>query len=67
MVVLVRCCDDTCSLALKSHLDDLINTGLISAFLHEGVWVKTGDSPVKRKYPASRRPRKRVAALVSSF
>jgi hypothetical protein len=67
MVVLVRCCDGSCSLAMKSHLDDLINAGLISAFLHDGVWVKTGHSPAKREYPASRRPKKRLVALVSSF
>ena len=66
MVVLVRCCDDSCSLALKSRLDTLINAGLISAFLHDGVWVKTGHSPVKLD-PVPRRPRKRVTALVTSF
>ncbi len=66
MVVLVRCCDDTCSLALKSRLDKLINAGLITAVLHDGVWVKTGHSTARRD-PAPRRPKKRVTALVTSF
>ena len=67
MVVLVRCCDGSCSLALDSHLDDLIDAGFISAFLREGVWINTGRSLGKRDNPATRRPKKRVAALVSSF
>lgn len=67
MVVLVRCCDGSCSLALESHLDDLIKAGFITAFLDDGVWIKTGLSLVKREYPATRSPKKRVSALVSSF
>ncbi len=67
MVVLVRCCDDTCSLALKSRLDKLIKAGLVTAVLHEGVWVKTGHSTATRDPAPPRRPKNRVTALVTSF
>ena len=67
MVILVRCCDGTYSLALNSRLDDLIDAGLISAFLREGAWVATGPPPAKRDRPAAESPTRRVTAFVSSF
>lgn len=67
MVILVRCCDGTCSLALKSRLAELIREGLVSAFLQDGQWIRTGHPPVKRDFPASKHPKGRLAALVSSF
>ncbi|MCM2357292.1 MAG: hypothetical protein NDI77_04030 [Geobacteraceae bacterium] len=67
MVILVRCCDGTCSLALQSRLGELIKDGLVTAFLRDGEWVMIGRPPVKRDRPATRRPGGRVAALVSSF
>lgn len=67
MVILVRCCDGTCSLALKSRLDELIKEGLVSAFLQDGEWIRTVHPPVKRDVPAAKRPKGRLAALVSSF
>jgi hypothetical protein len=66
MVVLVRCCDDSCSLALKSRLDKLINAGLISAVLRDGEWVKTG-LPALKQNPVPRRPKNRMTTLVSSI
>lgn len=67
MVLLVRCCDGSCSLALKSRLGELIKEGLVTAFLRDGEWVLTGQHPARRDWPATRRPRERLAALVSSF
>jgi len=39
MVLLVRCRDNTCSVALKSRLNDLANDGLVTAYLRNGEWV----------------------------
>lgn len=39
MVVLVRCNDNTCSVALKSRIDDLADEGLITAVLRDGEWI----------------------------
>lgn len=63
MVILVRCCDDSCSLALKSHLPGLIKDGLVSAFLRNGEWVEAKrpvvainrldiNTPLRRSNPA---------------
>lgn len=67
MVILVRCCDGTCSLALQSRLGELIKDGFVTSFLQDGEWVMIGRPPVKRDCPVTSRPRGRVAALVSSF
>jgi len=39
MIVLVRCKDGSCSVALESCLDGLINSGIITAYLDRGKWV----------------------------
>ena len=39
MILLVRCRDNTCSVALKSNLNDLINEGLVTAYLRNGEWI----------------------------
>ena len=44
MVVLVRCSDNSCSVALKSHLKQLVNAGLVSAWLRNGEWVESEKS-----------------------
>jgi hypothetical protein len=46
MVILVRCSDDTCSLAMESLLPGLIRDGLVSAFLRNGEWVEAKRSVV---------------------
>jgi hypothetical protein len=46
MVLLVRCRDNTCSVALESRLNDLVNEGLVTAYLRNGEWVA-----VPRKEP----------------
>ncbi len=67
MVVLVRCIDNTCSLALESRLNELINEGLIAAFLQEGTWVKADRMHEHHDYATTFRPARRLTAMVSSF
>ncbi len=66
MVVLVRCYDDTCTLALESRLTELINEGLVAEVLRDGTWVATEP---KRSWTESVQPvlSGRLAALVSSY
>ncbi len=66
MVVLVRCNDDTCSVALESCLDGLIKGGLISAYLDKGEWVPVARSlRITRGTISSRRSPERVVAAVA--
>lgn len=51
MVVLVRCNDDTVSVALESCLEGLVKGRLIKAWLSRGEWVTVPARPV----PATRR------------
>lgn len=67
MIVLVRCCDDTYSLALKSRLDHLVKDGLITAFLRDGEWILIGHPRERGDRTQQRIPKRRLAALVSSF
>jgi hypothetical protein len=48
MVLLVRCRDNTCSVALKSRLNDLMNDGLITAYLRNGEWVAVHKRETRR-------------------
>lgn len=48
MVLLVRCNDNTCSVALKSRLNDLVRAGLVTAFLRNGEWI-TAEKTGKRR------------------
>ena len=66
MVVLVRCSDETCSVALKSCLDGLVKGGLITAYLENGEWVAVPrQMPVKRGFAARRTPMDRVVGAVA--
>jgi hypothetical protein len=49
MVLLVRCSDNTCSVALKSRLNDLVNAGLVTAFLRNGEWVAAERTRIRRE------------------
>ncbi len=49
MVLLVRCSNNTCSVALKSRLADLINEGLVTAYLRNGEWVAVEEGAVVRR------------------
>ena len=67
MVVLVRCIDNTCTLALEARLDELINDGMITAFLHEGEWVRIDRNLPRYLYAHSIRAERGMSAMVSSF
>jgi len=67
MVVLVRCIDNTCTLALEARLDELINDGLITAFFHEGEWVRIDRNLPRHMYAQSIRVDRGMTAMVSSF
>lgn len=64
MVVLVRCYDDTCTLALESRLTELIDEGLVAEVLRNGIWV---TAEPKRSWTGSIHPESRLAAMVSSY
>ncbi len=67
MVVLVRCIDNTCTLALETRLTELTNEGLIAAFFRDGEWVRIERTPARRDYLPSCRKDWRLTAMVSSF
>ncbi len=48
VVILVRCSNGACTLALQTRLAGLINDGLITAFLHNGRWIRTDRKPRRR-------------------
>ena len=57
MIVLVRCNDDTYSVAMESRIEELGKTGLIKAYLRDGEWEKiTSDIQFSRNCPERRRP-----------
>ena len=66
MVILVRCTDQTVSLALESKLELLISEGLITAYLASDGWVAA-----KNKKPTARHAapveKSRYTAFVSCF
>ncbi len=64
MVVLVRCYDNTCTLALESRLTELINDGLVAEVLRNGTWVTAEPA---RSWTESAHRGAKLAALVSSF
>jgi hypothetical protein len=53
MVLLVRCRDNTCSVALKSRLNALVNEGLVTAYLRDGEWVTVLRKETRRTCPLS--------------
>jgi hypothetical protein len=65
MVLLVRCSDNTCSVALKSRIKELINDGLITAYFQEGEWVVAEKTVIKREYIASQQPSGNLASLAA--
>jgi len=67
MVILVRCIDQTVSVALESKLEFLIREGLITAYLGVEGWVPVpGKMTSARSYPASAE-KSRCTAFVSCF
>ena len=67
MVVLVRCIDNTCTLALEARLSELMHEGLISAFFHNDEWVRIERASSRREYLPSCHTDRRMTAMVSSF
>ena len=65
MVLLVRCSDNTCSVALKSRLKDLINNGIVTAFLQDGEWVVAQKTVPKREYLTPPQPTVNIASLAA--
>jgi len=66
MVVLVRCFDGTCSVALESCLDDLAGEGLITAYLVNGEWIPVlRDTKLIRLQRCSKRSVSRAAVAVA--
>lgn len=63
MVVLVRCSDDTYTVAMESSLDELTRTGLITAYLQDGEWVGVA----RERRPAVSACEKRLPALRSAM
>lgn len=66
MVVLVRCSNETNTLALESRLDKLIRDGLIVAYLKDGRWVPTGEVSVPHR-AIDRSDKNLITAMVSCF
>ena len=57
MVLLVRCSNNTYSVALKSRLNQLVNEGLVTAFFRNGAWVAAENNSVqKNSGPRKRKP-----------
>jgi len=48
MVLLVRCRDYTCSVALETRLNDLVSDGLVTAYLRNGQWVTVQQKEPRR-------------------
>ena len=68
MVILVRCTDQSVSVALESKLEYLIGDGLITAYLGADGWVAAQS---RRSSPPAAHPapneRSRCTAYVSCF
>ena len=67
MVVLVRCINNTVSVALRTNLTNLISDGLITAYLHGGDWIPVLNRPAERHTRPSITPETRVTTFVSCF
>ncbi len=67
MVLLVRCSDNTCSVALKSRLNDLVNEGLVTAYLRNGEWIAIEKSTSRREYKSTKQSKGMLAPLSVPF
>ncbi len=67
MVVLVRCSDSTCTLALESRVKDLIKEGLIVEVLRNGTWVPAMRPVTRVETIQPAMLHGSVTALASSF
>jgi hypothetical protein len=67
MVILVRCPDQTVSLALESRLEHLISEGLITAYLGSDGWVTPNSKKHSTTSYAASTGKSRCTAFVSCF
>jgi hypothetical protein len=67
MVILVRCPDQTVSLALVSCLEQLLSEGLITAYLGPAGWVSAPLKKPSAKLHAASAEKGRCTAFVSCF
>ncbi|BDV43327.1 hypothetical protein GURASL_22500 [Geotalea uraniireducens] len=67
MVVLVRCADDTITVALESSLNQLIKDGVVKSFLSSGEWIDTVNRQPEWKKRSAFLPEPRITAFVSCF
>ncbi len=66
MVVLVRCNDDTYSVAMESCIEELGRAGLINAYLSEGEWVKVSRELQFVKHSTERHRGTHLAVAVAA-
>jgi hypothetical protein len=67
MVILVRCPDQTVSLALESRLEELISEGLITAYLGPDGWVAAKSKKTVVLSHSAPVEKSRYTAFVSCF
>ncbi|HLO25843.1 MAG TPA: hypothetical protein VK187_07005 [Geobacteraceae bacterium] len=67
MVLLVRCKDNTCSVALKSCLNDLVREGLVTAYLRNGEWVAVEKTRTGRVCRTPEQSKGLLSPLVANF
>ena len=67
MVILVRCPDQTVSLALESRLEHLIGEGLITAYLASDGWVPAKSKKTSALAYTASAGKSRCTAFVSCF
>ena len=67
MVLLVRCIDNTVSVALASRLEVLISEGLITAYLASDGWVEARSKKPKDSVCNFANNKQRYHAFVSCF
>jgi hypothetical protein len=67
MVILVRCTDQTVSVALESRLELLISEGLITEYLGSDGWVAAKSKKPCVPVYAARARKSRCSAFVSVF
>ncbi len=67
MVVLVKCSDDTYTVAMESRLAELIAEGLVVQVLRNGVWTTANRSQASRESGRPNLVHPGVTAMASSF
>jgi hypothetical protein len=66
MVVLVRCTDDTYSVAQQSCIEELGRAGIINAYFSEGEWVKVARELQVVRHSAERHRSTQMSIAVAA-